>query len=139
LRTWVGFAVLYNRHGADSRTLRLLFLAGSVPAGVAAVAIDPAATGDSTVFALSLAVTRVVLAVAAAAGAGGADLLRERIARACLVSAALFLVSIWVPEPFRYLRWAIGIGVESRAMLTEDRGAAPGPARPQPPSASASS
>ena len=47
--TWVGFAVLYNRHGDDEPAQRLLFLAGSVPAGVAAVAIEPASTGDATV------------------------------------------------------------------------------------------
>src|SRR4051812_36313355 len=50
--TWIGFAVLYNRHGVDEPKQRLLFLAGSVPAGVAAVAIEPAAAGDTTVFAL---------------------------------------------------------------------------------------
>ena len=49
---------------------RLLFLAGSVPAGVAAVAIEPASTGDVTVFAISLAVTRLVLAVANGAAGG---------------------------------------------------------------------
>ena len=43
--TWVGFAVLYNRHGADRPEQRLLFLAASVPAGVAAVAIEPASVG----------------------------------------------------------------------------------------------
>jgi low temperature requirement protein LtrA len=122
--TWVGFAVLYNRHDADSRVLRLLILAGSVPVGVAAVAIDPASTGDSTVFALALAVTRVVLAIATAVAGGGTDLLRGRITRACLASAGLFLISIWVPEPFRYVLWAIGIGLESGAMLAEDRDAA---------------
>ena len=47
--TWVGFAVLYNRLGADEPVQRLLFLAASVPIGVAAVAIEPASTGDSTV------------------------------------------------------------------------------------------
>ena len=46
--TWVGFAVLYNRQGADHPRQRLFFLAASVPVGVAAVAIDPASTGDST-------------------------------------------------------------------------------------------
>ena len=44
---------------------RLIFVAASVPAGVAAVAIEPASIGDSTVFALSLAAIRVVLAVGA--------------------------------------------------------------------------
>src|SRR6188472_2825380 len=121
--TWVGFAVLYNRHGADEPSQRLLFLAASVPIGVAAVALEPAATGDSTVFALSLAVTRLVLA-AASAGGRGTELLRERIARACLVSATLFVISIAAPEPLRYVLWAIAIAIESGAMLAEDREAA---------------
>ena len=37
--TWIGFAVLYNRFGEDAPRQRLLILAGSVPTGVAAVAI----------------------------------------------------------------------------------------------------
>ena len=122
--TWVGFAVLYNRHGADEPLQRLLFLAGSVPAGVAAVAIDPASGGDSTVFALSLAATRLVLAASMIAAGGRTNLLGQRITRACLASAALFVVSIWVPGPFRYMLWAIAIAVESGAMLAEDRAAA---------------
>ena len=127
--TWVGFAVLYNRHGADRPEQRLLFLSASVPAGVAAVAIDPASTGDVTVFALSMAVIRVILAVTAAAGVERtptprpADILRLRIARACLSSAALFALSAAVPAPARYVLWAIGIGVESGTMLGEDRDA----------------
>jgi low temperature requirement protein LtrA len=119
--TWVGFAVLYSRHGDDEPRRRLLVLAGSVPAGVAAVAIGPAATGHVTVFALSLAATRVVLASAHAVGGTRKDLLRTRITRACLISAVLFVVSIWVPEPFRYALWAIAIFLESREMLAEDR------------------
>ena len=118
--TWIGFAVLYNRQGADAPQQRLLFLAGSVPTGVAAVAIEPASVGDSTVFALSLAVTRLVLAGAHAAGGDRANLLRRRIIRSYLASATLFIVSIWVPEPWRYVLWAIGIAVESGAILNED-------------------
>jgi low temperature requirement protein LtrA len=120
--TWVGFAVLYNRHGVDRPLHRLIFLAASVPAGVAAVAIEPASNGDSTVFALSLAAIRVLLAFAYSLG--GRDLLRERNARACLISAALFALSAAVPEPFRYVMWAIAIGLESGTMLAEDREAA---------------
>ena len=122
--TWVGYAVLYNRHGADEPSQRLLFLAGSVPAGVAAVAIEPAAAGDSTVFVLSLAVTRLVLAAAHAVSDGRGNPLGRRITRACLVSAALFAVSTLAPPPFRYVLWAIAIAVESGAMLAEDREAA---------------
>jgi low temperature requirement protein LtrA len=119
--TWVGFAVLYNRHGADDTAQRLLFLAGSVPAGVAAVAIEPASTGDVAVFSLSLAVIRVLLAAGYGYKAGRTELLRLRIGRACVASAALFAISAVTPGPFRYVLWAIAIGVESGAMLAEDR------------------
>jgi low temperature requirement protein LtrA len=122
--TWVGFTVLYSRHGDDESHQRLLILAGSVPAGVAAVAIQPASVGHSTVFALSLAVTRLVLAGAHAVDGGRRDLLRKRITRACLISALLFVVSSMVPEPYRYVLWAIAIVVESREMLADDRAAA---------------
>ena len=118
--TWVGFAVLYNRHGADAPAQRLLFLAASVPTGVAAVAIDPASTGDSTVFALSLAAVRLVLAVAQVVNGDWREALRHRIARAYLTSALLFAVSAAVPEPWRYALWAIAIGIESGATLDED-------------------
>jgi low temperature requirement protein LtrA len=122
--TWVGFAVLYNRQGADDPRQRLFFLAASVPVGVAAVAIDPASTGDSTLFALSLAVIRLLIAGAHAASRNELNVLREQIARACIASAALFAVSALVPAPYRYALWAAGIVVESGAMLSEDRGAA---------------
>jgi low temperature requirement protein LtrA len=119
--TWVGFAVVYNRFGSDTPAQRLLFLAGSVPAGVAAVAIEPASTGKVTVFALSMAITRLLLGFANGYGGGWRELLSGRIAVTYGISAALFLVSIWVPEPLRYVLWAIGIGQESGAMLREDR------------------
>ena len=111
--TWIGFAVLYNRRGADTRPDRLLFLAGSVPAGIAAIAIEPASEGHSAAFATAMAVTRVVLAVA-----NDAD---RQIVRAYGASALLFVISIWVPEPWRYLQWAIAIGGESGAVLRDDR------------------
>jgi low temperature requirement protein LtrA len=118
--TWVGFAVLYNRRGADRPGQRLWFLAASVPAGVAAAAVGPVAAGDAGMFAAAMAVTRVIQAMANGAGARGSAL-QQRIARAYLGSAALFALSIVVPGPFRYVLWAIGIGTESGAMLTEDR------------------
>jgi len=119
--TWVGFAVLYNRYGDDAPAQRLLILAGSVPAGVAAVALSRASEGDAAVFALSLAVIRLVLAAGYVAGGDRADALRLRITRACLVSAGLFAVSAFVRAPFREVLWAVAIVSESGAMLAEDR------------------
>jgi low temperature requirement protein LtrA len=111
--TWIGFAVLYNRHGADTRSDRLIFLAGSVPAGVAAIAIEPVSEGHVAAFAIAMAATRIVLALANAAD--------RQIVRAYAGAAVLFVISIWVPEPWRYALWAIAIGAESGAVLREDR------------------
>jgi low temperature requirement protein LtrA len=119
--TWIGFAVLYNRHGDDDWQSHLVFLVGSVPLGVAAVAIHPASAGDAGMFAASMAAVRLVLAFAHAAG--WRDTLRQRAARAYLASAALFAVSIVLPGPGRYVLWAIAVASESGAVLTEDRDA----------------
>ncbi len=115
--TWIGFAVLYNQRGDLDKGLRPLFLAGSVPAGVAAVAIEPAATGDNTVFVISLVVVRLVLA----ACANGDNEVSHRMALGYLGSGALLLVSLAVPEPWSYVIWAIAIAGESGQLLREDR------------------
>ena len=117
--TWIGFAVLSNRHGDDDRRQRLLFLAGSVPAGLAAVAIEPAAEGHSAALAVSLAATRVVLALAHAVEDDWRDGLRRRVSRAYVTSAVLFALSAAVPGPWRYVLWAVAIGVESGAVLAQ--------------------
>ena len=119
--TWIGFAVLYNRFGVDKAPQRLLFLAGSIPTGTAAVAIQPASTGDVTAFAISLAVTRVVLAAANAIDGGWHQVLRGRLTVSYLISVVLFVGSIWVPEPFRYVLWFLAITLESGALLHEDK------------------
>jgi low temperature requirement protein LtrA len=121
--TWIGFAVLYNRYGADRPVDRLVFLAGSIPAGVAAVALEPASARHATVFVISMAVVRLVLAAAHAAGGRLREVARERVVRAYGVSALLWTISIWVPPPWRYVLWGIGVSIESGAVLTEDQGA----------------
>jgi low temperature requirement protein LtrA len=117
--TWVGFAVLYNRRGADRPDQRALFLAASVPVGIAAAAIGPEDVG---VFAGAMAVTRVIAAVANVVGGRG-NPLQRRIFHAFAASAALFALSIVVPSPWRYVLWGLGIAAESGAMLDEDRAA----------------
>jgi low temperature requirement protein LtrA len=119
--TWIGFAVLYNRRGEEAPVSRLIFLAGSIPMGVAAVAIEPASVGDSGMFAASMAVVRLVLAFAHAGGEGSLSALNVRIGHAYVVSATLFAISIAAPEPWRYVLWAIAVAGESGAVLTERR------------------
>jgi low temperature requirement protein LtrA len=120
--TWVGFTVLYNRHGAEDGPQRILFLAASAPVGVAAVAVGPASKGHITAFAVSLAATRVILALGHLHDDNPAssvdDELRMRTARAFGLSVVLFTASIWVPTPFCYIVWSLAYLHESRVMLT---------------------
>lgn len=126
--TWVDFAVLYNRHGEDDRDQRVLFLALSAPVAVAAVATGPASHGHVLAFALSLAVTRLMIAAAhlhdpdTTSSVG--DRLRRRTAAVSVLAAALFVVSIWVPSPFRYMIWVASVVCESRVLFSGDREAA---------------
>src|SRR5262249_50962157 len=68
--TWVGFAVLYNRHGQDKTSQRLLVLAGTLPCAVAAIETHAAAGGRGLAFTFALAGARLLLAVAFAFTAG---------------------------------------------------------------------
>jgi low temperature requirement protein LtrA len=123
--TWVGFTVLYNRYGAEDGWQRILFLSASAPVGVAAVAVGPASTGHVTAFAVSLAATRVLLTIGNLQdddpNSTIGDALRLHSARAFALSAVLFIVSIWVPPPFRYMLWLVAYAQESQAMLTDGR------------------
>jgi low temperature requirement protein LtrA len=118
--TWIGFAALYNRHGADEPIPRLWLLAGSIPMGVAAVAIEPTSVGDSAMFAASMAAVRFILAMAHAVGDAPGDVLRRRTARQYLISTVVFAVSIAVSEPWRYVLWGLAVAAESGVVLTED-------------------
>lgn len=122
--TWIGFAVLYNRHGSDHAAQRTLFLVASVPVAVLAVATGPASHGDAKMFALSLAVTRVILAAAYTHDdhpqSNVGDALRCRTAQAYAVSVVLYLITIWVPSPFRYAIWALALAYESRVIFSDD-------------------
>jgi low temperature requirement protein LtrA len=63
----------------------------------------------------------VVLAVAHAVGGRLREAARERVVRAYGISALLWTISIWVPPPWRYVLWGIGVSIESGAVLTEDK------------------
>ncbi len=130
--TWVGFAVLYNRHGADEPVQRLLFLAASVPdrrrGGGDRARVDRRQHGvraepRGRAAACSPARTPCT--------GGGRSLLSERITRACLGSAALFAVSIAMPGAVA-LR---AVGGRDRRRVERDAGRGPqgrAPAAPRP-------
>ena len=111
--TWVGFAVLYNRHGQDKTAQRLLVLAGTLPCAVAAIETRAAADGHLMTYTFALAGARLILAVAFAFTAGTA----RRVAIGYGLSAAAFAVSAFVPGPWRYVIWALALLQEAGFLL----------------------
>jgi low temperature requirement protein LtrA len=111
--TWIGFVVLYNRYGEDRTAQRLLVLAGTLPCAVAAVETHAAASGQPMAFTFALAGARLILAVGFAFSTDQA----RRVAIGYGVSTAGFVVSAFVPSPWRYGLWAILLIQEAGLLL----------------------
>ena len=115
--TWIGFAVLYNRRGDDSRTAdRLFVLAGTIPCAIAATQAHYVFEGHPAVFALALAGVRLILAVAHWWPAKGA-LSQHRVSWGYLASTVLFAVSAFLPSPWTYVLWGFALLQEAGFLL----------------------
>lgn len=114
--TWIGFVLLYNRHGEDSPGRRLVVLAGTVPCAIAAVEAHDAYTGRTASFALALATTRLLLAFAFAYVSERTPDSRP-VALGYLASALLLGVSAAVPAPWRYVLWGVALAQEAGMLL----------------------
>jgi low temperature requirement protein LtrA len=123
--TWIGFAVLYNRHGADSPRQRIVFLLASAPISVAAIATIPTAHGHAAGFGLSLAASRLLLVCSFAyddhPDSSVGDAQRRSTAIAYAISALVFVIAVWVPPPFRAILWGAAIAQESRVLFRDSR------------------
>lgn len=111
--TWVGFVILYNRHGEDRTSQRLLVLAGTLPCAVAAIETHAAAGGHEMAFAFALAGARLILALGFSFTTGPA----RRVAIGYSVSAVGFVVSAFMPSPWRYLLVAFILIQEAGLLL----------------------
>lgn len=117
--TWIGFVLFYNRYGDEKSQLqRVLLILGTIPCGVAAVAVDELAHGERLVFALSMAAVRLLLAVAHHIRPGR---LPSRIAAGYLLSAAGFAVSALLDGPWWALMWVAMLGAEAVNLFAANR------------------
>src|SRR6266511_1040921 len=115
---WLGYTVYADRFDTDDLLHRVLVLAGMLAVIAMALSVHDALHGGSAQFALAyVAVRVVVLALNACVcrHAVSARLLLNLFLAAFIAGAALWLVSVLVPEPYRYLLWAVGMAVELSA------------------------
>jgi low temperature requirement protein LtrA len=112
---WMGFTFYANRFDTDDLTYRLLILAAMFAVAVLATAVHDAFHGGSAGFALAYVAVRLALIALYARAWRYVDEGR-RLARLFFCSfsgaVALWLASLAVPEPWRYLLWIAALAVE---------------------------
>jgi low temperature requirement protein LtrA len=115
---WVGYTVYADRFDTDDLVHRVLVLAGMLAVIAMALSIHDALHGGSTQFALAfVAVRGIVLLLNARARRHAAEArpLLNLFLAAFSTGASLWLVSVFVPEPARYLLWGLALLIELSA------------------------
>lgn len=113
--TWTNFTLFSNRFVVDDFLHRALVFVQMFGIGGMAVMVPRVLQGEPTPFVVSLIAVRAVIVVLYARVWRQVAVGREMTRRYTLgfgLGVALWTVSIFVPEPYRYLLWAVAIGVD---------------------------
>jgi low temperature requirement protein LtrA len=115
---WVGYTVYADRFDTDDLLHRVLVLAGMLAVIAMALSVHDALHGGAIQFALAfVAVRGIVLLLNARArrhAAAARPLLNLYLA-AFSIGASLWLVSVFLPEPARYVVWGVALILELSA------------------------
>jgi low temperature requirement protein LtrA len=115
---WVGYTVYADRFDTDDLLHRVLVLAGMLAVIAMALSVHDALHGGAAQFALTfVAVRGIVLLLNARARrhAAAARPLLNLYLIAFSSGASLWLVSVFVPEPARYVLWGVALVIELSA------------------------
>jgi low temperature requirement protein LtrA len=112
---WASTTLYANRFDTDDAIFRLLMLVGMAGVVAMAASVDKLDAATSRWFALAYVVLRVVLVVgylrAWRALPDARRTIRPYLFGHC-AGAAVWLISLAVPTPARYVLWGIGVGVD---------------------------
>jgi low temperature requirement protein LtrA len=115
---WIGYTVYADRFDTDDLLHRILVLSGMLAVIAMALSIHDALHGGSIQFALTFVAVRgivLLLNVRARRHAAPARALLNLYLTAFSVGASLWLVSVFVPEPARYVLWGVALSIELAA------------------------
>jgi low temperature requirement protein LtrA len=115
---WVGYTVYADRFDTDDVAHRVLVLAGMLAVIAMALSIHGALHGGSARFAVTFVAVRgivLVLNVRARRHAAPARPLLNLFLTAFTAGAALWLLSVFMPEPARYVLWGVALVIELSA------------------------
>ena len=122
--TWVGVTFCTDRFPTDDVLERALLISAAGAVGVMGVALTNMPASGSAAFAVGYAVVRLILVVLyARAGRANTEMAAkvQWYWRGFAITAALWLASVAVPPPERWLVWAVALLVDVGIPVASDR------------------
>jgi low temperature requirement protein LtrA len=124
--SWTGAAFYATRFDTDDLGHRILVLLQMVGAAALAVNVSDALGNDSAGFALSYAAIRIILVLeyvrtGISKSFSSATPLIRRYTIGFLCAAIVWIISAFVPPPFRFLLWGIGLAIDFATLMTAGR------------------
>jgi len=121
--SWTGAAFYATRFDTDDLVHRILVLLQMVGAAALAVNVSNALGNDSAGFALSYAAIRIILVfehmrTGISKSFSSATPLIRRYTRGFLCAAIVWIISAFIPPPFRFVLWGIGLAIDFATPLT---------------------
>lgn len=112
---WAGFTLYADRYDTDDLGQRVLAVAQMATIALLAASISGKETQSLVGFALAYVGARVILIVMYLRARRHVPATRQLVGgyvQGMSIAAALWLVSVFVPEPYRYALWAIGLLID---------------------------
>ncbi len=113
--SWATFTFYADRYDTDDLGQRLLAVAQMIAIALMAASISGDAADSTIAFAISFLVARVILLIMYLRAYRHVESTRPLV-RGYLIGFAAgavpWILSVWVPEPWRYALWAIGLAID---------------------------
>lgn len=124
--SWIGAVFYATRFDTDDLGHRILILLQMVGAAALAVNVSDALENNSAGFALSYAAIRIILVLeyvrtGISKSFSSATPLIRRYSRGFLCAAIVWIISAFIPPPFRFVLWGIGLAIDFATVITAGR------------------
>ena len=124
--SWIGAVFYATRFDTDDLGHRILILLQMVGAAALAVNVPDALGNDSAGFALSYAAIRIILVLEyvrtdISKSFSSATPLIRRYSIGFLCGAIVWIISAFIPPPFRFLLWGIALVIDFATLITAGR------------------
>jgi low temperature requirement protein LtrA len=113
--SWASFTFYADRYDTDDLGQRLLAVAQMVAIALMAASISGDAADSTVAFAASFILARIVLLGMYMRAYRHIEASRNLVAgylRGFSLGGVPWVISLWVPEPWRYVLWAVGLAID---------------------------